>query len=338
VSKNYAVRLRCPYGDDESWVVLENRSEAVEEILKTPWDFECQIHGAQREFPIEASEQGEGAELAGAIAPSGIGPVNNKYESALSGSADMPSAYARPTGGHTAAFAPPGAAPTYARPGAIATAAAGSISPGTEVRKRASERLALHVPVLIRGWSDAKGGPFRENSLTTLVNTAGALVTLATRVGDTDLLYLANAISREEHEVRVAYVAPEFEGKSEVGLAFKEEAPSFWKRTRGNQRIVRAIPVIVHGEAPNPFTHSAYTVDISKAGARLDGMGFLAQSGAIVEVKRRWHGKARYRVVWVGGVGTPQANQVGLVLVDGGKDVFGEMREEEAKESKKGPR
>ena len=310
MSKNYAVRLRCPYGDDESWVVLENRSEALEEILKTAWDFECQIHGAQREFPIEANEQAEGLVRQGA---------------------DNPPADFASTAEQRDEYTTPGVAPAYARPGAIVTATAGSISPGTEVRKRASERLGLHVPVLVRGWSDARGGPFREESFTTVVNVAGALVTLATRVESTDLVYLANAISREEQEVRVAYVSPEFEGKIEVGLAFKGEAPKFWKLTRGKQRIVRAIPVIVHGEGRNPFTHSAYTVDISKAGARLDGMGFLAQPGAIVEVKRRWHGKARYRVVWVGGVGTPQANQVGLAWVDGGKDIFEELKEEQSK-------
>src|SRR5260370_12642067 len=57
VSKNYAVRLRCPYGDNESWVILDNRSESLEQILLTPWDFECELHGAQREFPIEATEK-----------------------------------------------------------------------------------------------------------------------------------------------------------------------------------------------------------------------------------------------------------------------------------------
>jgi hypothetical protein len=292
VSKSYAVRLRCPYGDDESWIVLENRSETLEEILKTRWDFECQLHGVQREFPVEAAEKG-----AGVIIPGAMGP------------------------------------------GAVVVAAAGSISKGTEVRKRASERLPWHVPVLIRGWSDARGGPFRENSLTMVVNTAGALVTLVTKVGDSDLLFLANAISREEQEVRVAYVAPEFEGKSDVGLAFKGEAPKFWSRTRHDRRIERAMPVIVHGMEPNPFTHSAQTVDISEAGARLDGMGFLAQPGAVVEVKRRWHGKARYRVVWVGGTGTEQANQVGLIRVDGEKDIFGlELTEKEAEEAGKGQR
>src|SRR5260370_20830743 len=57
VSKNYAVRLRCPYGDNESWVILDNRSESLEQILLAPWDFECELHGAQREFPIEATEK-----------------------------------------------------------------------------------------------------------------------------------------------------------------------------------------------------------------------------------------------------------------------------------------
>lgn len=281
MSKNYAVRLRCPFGDDESWILLENRSESLDEIVKMLWDFECQLHGAQRDFPIEATEKGAGISVVAAT--------------------EAPALRAQERG------------------------------------QRASERRPLHVPVLIRGWSDAKGGTFRENSFTAVVNTAGALVNLATKVGTSDVVYLANSVSKEEQEVRVAYVAAEFEGKSAVGLAFESECPNFWQRTRYNQRITVAMPVTVHGGEPNPFVHSAYTVDISKAGARLDGMGFLAKPGAIVEVKRRWHGKARYRVVWVGRVGTPLVNQVGLACLGAEKDIWGEkLPEDEEKEGEEG--
>ena len=298
MSKNYAVRLRCPYGDDESWVILDNRSESLEQILVTPWDFECELHGAQREFPIEATEK-----------DSTVG--------------DEP----RPK------------------------------PPTPERRRRASERQPLHVPVLVRGWREAPGAfheddstiivtsgdaqvslaAFREDTSTIVVNSAGALVSLAAKVQAGDLVFLVNKISKEEQEVRVAYVAPEFEGKHSVGLAFDSNSLNFWRRTRQNPRIPAAVRVVVRGTDPNPFIHTAYTVDISRTGARLDGVGYLVKPGATVEVQRRWHGRGRYRVVWVGQIGTEQANQLGLICLDAEKNIWDlKLPEGEAEDSGKG--
>jgi hypothetical protein len=298
VSKNYAVRLRCPYGDDESWVILDSRSESLEQILQTRWDFECELHGAQREFPIEATEKN-----------SAVG--------------DEPR----------------------------------SKPPTPESRRRASERQLLHVPVLVRGWREAPGAfhedastiivnsgdapvslaAFREDTSTIVVNSNGALVSLAAKVQAGDLVFLVNKISKEQQEVRVAYVAPEFEGKHSVGLAFDSDSLNFWRCTRQNPRIPAAVRVVVRGTDPNPFIHTAYTVDISKTGARLDGVGYLVKPGATVEVQRRWHGRARYRVVWVGQTGTEQANQLGLICLDAEKNIWDlKLPEKEAEDSGKG--
>ena len=295
MSKNYAVRLRCPYGDDESWIMLDNRSESLEQILQTPWDFACELHGAQREFPLEAAEKAAVVDSKPRIRP----PV--------------PSAQERP--------------------------------------RRAGERQPLHVPVLVRGWSEAPGpsledesriivgaggapvslAAFREDTSTIVVNSGGALVSLAAKVESGDLVFLVNKVSKEEHEVRVAYVAPEFERKRDVGLAFDSVSPRFWRRTRHDPRVRAAIRVTVRGADPNAFIHSADTVDISRKGARLDGVGYLAKPGAVLEVKRRWHGKARYRVVWVGHIGTEQVNQVGLICLDPEKSIWDlKFRDKEA--------
>lgn len=56
MTKNYATRLKCPYGDSEIWVTLRDREETLEQVLSTHWDFECPIHGVQREIPIQATE------------------------------------------------------------------------------------------------------------------------------------------------------------------------------------------------------------------------------------------------------------------------------------------
>jgi hypothetical protein len=55
--KDYAVRLRCPYGDHDAWVTLEKREETLEQVLQMSWDFECPVHGVQREIPLEVSEK-----------------------------------------------------------------------------------------------------------------------------------------------------------------------------------------------------------------------------------------------------------------------------------------
>ena len=300
MSKNYAVRLRCPYGDDESWVILDNRDESLDQILATPWDFECELHGAQREFPIAATEK------------------DSTVDDEPRLKSPPPSAQAK--------------------------------------RHRASERLPLHVPVLVRGWREASGAfhvddstivvssgdapislaAFREDTSTIVVNSNGALVSLAAKVQTGDLVFLVNKISREEQEVRVAYVAPEFEGKHSVGLAFDSDSPNFWRCTRQNPRIPSAVRVVVRGMDPNPFIHTAYTVDISRTGARLDGVGYLVKPGVTVEVQRRWHGRSRYRVVWVGQIGTEQANQLGLVCLDPEKNIWDlKLHEGEAEDSGK---
>src|SRR5260370_1624996 len=57
VSKNYAVRLRSPYGHNQSRVILDNRSESLEHILPTPWDFVCELHAATRHFPLQPPDK-----------------------------------------------------------------------------------------------------------------------------------------------------------------------------------------------------------------------------------------------------------------------------------------
>src|SRR5207237_2776826 len=75
---------------------------------------------------------------------------------------------------------------------------------------------------------------------------------------------------------------------------------------------VRVIVKRTHPKG-NPFAQAAYTVDPSEDGARLDGIGFLTSPGQTIEVRRLWR-KARFRVIWIGHVGTTESNQAGVVL------------------------
>jgi hypothetical protein len=177
--------------------------------------------------------------------------------------------------------------------------------------------------VLVYG-SAARNHSFQEECSTLLVNAGGGLIALTTQVELGERLHVVNKATREEETCLVAYVGPMVGGKARVGIAFKRPAPSFWKTHQPEHRVPKTLRVWIRGEDPrgNPFTQSARTVDISRQGARLDGVGYLTQPGKIIEVKRLWH-KARYRVVWAGQIGTPQANQIGICSVEPPENIWG---------------
>jgi hypothetical protein len=263
VTKNYAVRLLCPYGDEDTWVTVQNRDETLEQILKMSWDFECSLHGVQREMPIEAKEKG-----------------------------------------------PPGG---QARPAERSK---------QKAEQRSSKRASLQVPVVVYGWVKNQGA-FHEETRTLLVNGSGGLVSLATKVDVGEMLFLVNQNTREEQECRVAYVQQEAEGEARVGLAFKRPVPGFWRTNPRKARLAKSLQVWVRGvdRNGNPFVQSAQTIDIGQNGARLDGVGYMTRPGAIIQVKRGWR-KARFRVVWIGQMGTPQANQIGICCLEEHQDIW----------------
>jgi len=279
--KNYAIRLRCPHGDHDEWVILENREESLENILHLPWDFECQLHGVLREMPIEAREEG--------AAPG--------YPSLRS------------------------LAPKVQQESSVPAAAE---SPEKKKKPRSSERLPLHVPVVLYGWTKSQGS-FQEETATLLVNASGALLTLKSKIAVGETVFLINRASREEQEIRVVYVEQVPEDKALVGVALKYPSAKFWKKTRRNPRIPKNIRVIVKGVDRNghPFVQSSYTVDISKSGARLDGLGYLTGPGETIEVKRPWRGKARFRVIWIGQIGMEESNQIGICALEEDNNIWG---------------
>ena len=173
--KDYAVQMRCPHGGEDQWVLLRNREESQQEILNTPWDFPCPIHGLQRELPLQVREVQEW--------------LQSEAERKAAGPAD----------------------------------------PLQVLRKHQSE---IRSPQAVRVW--------------------------------------------------VSGVDP----------------------------------------SGNAFSQSAYSLDISRGGARLDGVGFLTAPGMAVEVKRGWK-KAQFRVVWVGELGTHRAGQVGIRCLEPEKNIWG---------------
>jgi len=93
---------------------------------------------------------------------------------------------------------------------------------------------------------------------------------------------------------------------------------------RYDMRIPTSIRVKVCGvdRLGNSFEQTASTVNVSRGGARLDGIGCV-DGAQTVEVRRGWFRKAKFRVMWAGMPGTPEAGQVGLRLLDADASFWG---------------
>ena len=92
---------------------------------------------------------------------------------------------------------------------------------------------------------------------------------------------------------------------------------------RREPRFPKRLSVRIWGMDSNnkPLIIDANTADISEDGARIDGVHHWHVPGEIIALKYG-DSKARYRIVWIGQLGTPQYGQVGLVRIDTGQSIF----------------
>ncbi|MGH9788848.1 MAG: SPOR domain-containing protein [Candidatus Acidiferrales bacterium] len=80
--------------------------------------------------------------------------------------------------------------------------------------------------------------------------------------------------------------------------------------------------VEVHGLGPQgTVQENAYTVNVSRSGARLTGSRYSQHPGDTVEL-RRGKDKAHYQVIWVGEPGTPVHGQLGLRNLEPAKNIW----------------
>ena len=171
MSNTFKVRLKCPYGDQDGWLALRDRDETLDQILETPWAFECPVHGLQREFPLEGRAVGVSS------------PKRQRRPSTVTGR--------------------------------------------VAAQQRASRRISLRATVLVYG--SARGQEFVEETSTLLVNAGGALLALSTKVRLGQTIFVASRETKEQQECRVAYVGPELDGKTAVGIGFKSPTFAFWR-------------------------------------------------------------------------------------------------------------
>jgi hypothetical protein len=198
-----------------------------------------------------------------------------------------------------------------------------AVSPkATKKTPRSSERMALRIPIVIYGFTKERGA-FHEETETQIVNASGAMLMLKTKLAIGDSVFLMQKGNGLEQEVRVVYLDPYSDRETKVGVAFKCPIPDFWRRSRKQQRIPKMLRVVVKGtdSRGHPFKQTSYTIDLSQGGARLDGIGFLTSPGQTIEVRRLWR-KKKFRVIWIGHVGTSEANQVGVFGLQNEKDIW----------------
>ncbi len=96
--------------------------------------------------------------------------------------------------------------------------------------------------------------------------------------------------------------------------------------TRPEPRFNARLRVRVRGVDAfgHPFQQDAYTCDISRRGARLDGTPSVVDPSAVIEIQHRGR-RARYRVVWIGGYGTSLHAQAGLQCLEPEQCIWGHL-------------
>ncbi len=96
---------------------------------------------------------------------------------------------------------------------------------------------------------------------------------------------------------------------------------------RVEKRLVIALSIRVYGMGSDgkPFNQEVRTLDITRDGARIDGLPQIA-IGEIVGVQYGQE-KSRYKVIWVGEPGGKREGQIGLQVVQTGQTLWHKILE-----------
>ncbi len=97
---------------------------------------------------------------------------------------------------------------------------------GPDANRRRSQRVVISVPVTVGG--ESAQGAFSENTQTLVINAHGALITLAAKISQGQLLKMHTNAHPEKQPCRVVYVGPTSDGKTQFGVEFTDSAPHFW--------------------------------------------------------------------------------------------------------------
>ena len=96
------------------------------------------------------------------------------------------------------------------------------------IERRASQRLLVHVPVLVHG-QKPNGEPFHEKTEALSVNAGGALIMLRVAVERGQDLSLRNIVNEREQKCQVVYQGSAYMETTVVGVGFPQPVHDFWK-------------------------------------------------------------------------------------------------------------
>jgi hypothetical protein len=99
-------------------------------------------------------------------------------------------------------------------------------TPGPEANRRRSQRVILSVPITVSG--ESPKGKFTEQTKTMVVNAHGALIALAAKVLQGQLLQLQSVTHPEPQSCKVVFIGPAVQGQTQVGIEFTKPDPHFW--------------------------------------------------------------------------------------------------------------
>lgn len=97
---------------------------------------------------------------------------------------------------------------------------------GPDANRRRSQRVILNVPVTVSG--EIPSGKFSEQTKTMVVNAHGALIMLAAKVAQGQMLELKSPSHPESQTCKVVYIGPTVQGQTQVGIEFTKPTPHFW--------------------------------------------------------------------------------------------------------------
>jgi hypothetical protein len=103
-----------------------------------------------------------------------------------------------------------------------------NIRPNPYANQRRSQRIVLSVAIQITGIR-ANGSPFSERTSTLVVNAHGALIQLRESVLVGQQLRIKNLSTNEEMDCEVMDINDGDSPGREVGVAFSEPCPRFWR-------------------------------------------------------------------------------------------------------------
>ncbi len=124
-----------------------------------------------------------------------------------------------------------------------------------QANQRRSQRILLSVGVVVSGQRDNRS-PFSERTATVIVNAHGALIGLREPVIVGQPLRVRNVMTNEERPCLVADIYPGHSAVPEIGVAFSESCPEFWR-------------VSLPPEHWSPHSPEARRANVSRVGTKL---------------------------------------------------------------------